>query len=62
MERKQNNNYNIVYRNKPNKPKTVSELFGIKKEVKKEEPVVTQKVEEKVEIRENKIQNLPRLY
>ena len=32
VERKQNNNYNIVYRNKPNKPKTVSELFGIKKE------------------------------
>ena len=34
---------------------TVDELFGIKKEVKKEEPVVTQKVEEKVEIRENKM-------
>jgi len=34
---------------------TVDELFGIKKEVKKEEPVVTQKVEEKVEIKENKM-------
>ena len=37
VERKQNNNYNIVYRNKPNKPKTVNELFGIKKEDKKED-------------------------
>lgn len=36
VERKQNNNYNIVYRNKPNKPKTVNELFGIKKEEKQE--------------------------
>ncbi len=43
VERKQNNNYNIVYRNKPNKPKTVSELFGIKKEEPKKEK------EEKVE-------------
>ncbi len=39
VERKQNNNYNIVYRNKPNKPKTVSELFGIKKEEPKVEKV-----------------------
>ena len=55
VERKKNKDYNIVYRNKPSKPMTVDELFGIKKEVKKEEPVVTQKVEEKVEIRENKM-------
>ena len=55
VERKRNKDYNIVYRNKPSKPMTVDELFGIKKEVKKEEPVVTQKVEEKVEIRENKM-------
>ena len=47
VERKQNNNYNIVYRNKPNKPKTVSELFGIKKEEPKVEKV------EKVEQGEN---------
>ena len=32
VERKQNKDYNIVYRNKPNKPMTVSELFGLKKE------------------------------
>ncbi len=38
VERKQNKDYNIVYRNKPNKPMTVSELFGLKKEEPKEEP------------------------
>ena len=40
IERKQNKDYNIVYRNKPNKPMTVNELFGIKPkkdETKKEE-------------------------
>ena len=42
--RKQDKNYNIVYRNKPTKPMTVSELFGLKKEEPKEEKVV---VEEK---------------
>ena len=31
------NDYNIVYRNKPSKPLTVSELFGIKNDNKKEE-------------------------
>ena len=35
VERKQNKDYNIVYRNKPSKPMTVDELFGIKKEPKK---------------------------
>lgn len=30
VERKQNKDYNIVYRNKPNKPMTVSELFRLK--------------------------------
>ncbi|MCI8273367.1 MAG: translation initiation factor IF-2 [Clostridia bacterium] len=54
VERKQNNDYNIVYRNKPSKPMTVDELFGIKKESKKEEKVM-QKVEEKVEIKEDKM-------
>ena len=34
VERKQNKDYNLVYRNKPNKPKTVDELFGLKKEEK----------------------------
>ena len=44
VERKQNKDYNIVYRNKPSKPMTVSELFGLNKEEKKE----TKKEEEKV--------------
>ena len=35
VERKQNKDFNIVYRNKPNKPLTVSELFGLNKETKK---------------------------
>lgn len=45
VERKQNKDFNIVYRNKPNKPKTVNELFGLNKEepkkeqIKAEEPV-----------------------
>ena len=42
VERKKNKDYNIVYRNKPSKPMTVDELFGIKKE-------------EKVEVKENKM-------
>ena len=50
VERKQNKDYNIVYRNKPNKPMTVSELFGLKKEEpKKQENTVKQ--EEKKEIK-----------
>ncbi len=58
VERKKNKDYNIVYRNKPTKPMTVDELFGIKKEIKKEEPEEVQKiekVEEKVEVKENKM-------
>ena len=55
VERKQNKNYNIVYRNKPAKPMTVDELFGIKKEVKKEEPVEAPKIEKKVEVKEKKM-------
>lgn len=48
VERNKNADYNIVYRNKPTKPMTVSELFGIgkKEEPKKEE---TKKVEQKKE-------------
>ena len=56
VERRQNKDFNIVYRNKPSKPMTVDELFGIKKEVKKEEPVEeAQKIEKKVEVKENKM-------
>ena len=31
VKRRNNNDYNIVYRNKPNKPLTVNELFGLGK-------------------------------
>ena len=37
VERRQNSDYNIVYRNKQTKPMTVSELFGLKKEEPKKE-------------------------
>ena len=47
VERKQNKDFNIVYRNKPNKPMTVSELFGLKKEETKDEKVVEEKNENK---------------
>ena len=35
VKRRNNNDYNIVYRNKPNKPLTVNELFGIGKKEEK---------------------------
>ncbi len=44
VERKQNKDYNIVYRNKPNKPMTVSELFGLKKEEPKQEEQIKEEV------------------
>lgn len=59
VERKQNKDYNIVYRNKPNKPMTVSELFGLnsnkeEKVEKQPEPIKEEKKEEKVVIKEEK--------
>lgn len=62
IENKRNKDYNIVYRDKPTKPLTVSELLGIgkkkepeekvqeapKKVVEEKEPVATPKQEEKV--------------
>ena len=58
VKRNQNKDFNIVYRNKPEKPMTVSELFGLGK--KKEEPKVEKKpvnddvkAEEKVEETKN---------
>lgn len=58
--------YNIVYRERPSKPMTVSELFGIKpknetkKEVKKEEvkEVVEKKVVEQPKVEESKPQKV----
>ena len=49
VERERNKDYNIVYRNKPTKPLTVSELFGKKEEPKKEEVKKEVKLEEKHE-------------
>ena len=49
VQRNTNKDYNIVYRNKVEKPLTVSELFGLNKEKKAEEKVEKQKVAEKVE-------------
>ena len=37
IEKNRNKDYNIVYRNKPNKPMTVSELFGLKDSKKEEQ-------------------------
>ena len=63
VERK-NKDFNIVYRNKPNKPKTVDELFGIskpkaetkeKEDIKIEKEKETEKVEDK-KFEENKKQ------
>jgi len=65
---RRNTDYNIVYRNKPTKPMTVSELFGLKdnkkEEPKKEEikPEVKEeiKVEKKEEVKpENNMINAP---
>ena len=52
VERKQNKDYNIVYRNKPNKPMTVSELFGLNKD--KEEPKKEENKENEKEEKEEK--------
>ena len=51
VERNKKNDYNIVYRNKPTKPMTVSELFGLK-DSKKEEPKKEVKEEIKLEEKE----------
>ena len=49
-----NKNYNIVYREKPTKPMSINDLFGIKsKESKKEEKPVIEKVKEKIVKPEN---------
>ena len=58
VEKNRNKDYNIVYRNKPNKPLTVSELFGLKdpkkekeeaKKAKEQEELAKKEVEPKVE-------------
>ncbi len=50
VERSNNKEYNIVYRNKPSKPMTASELFGFSTKPKAEEKVVQEKKD--VEVKE----------
>lgn len=58
VERKSHQDYNIVYRNKPQKPLTVSELFGLsKKEEKKEEPQKKEEIKKEVKPEELKTVN-----
>ena len=60
VENRRNTDYNIVYRNKPTKPKTVSELFGLNKPEKtvkkvdeeKEQTMKQEKIEDKTETKE----------
>ena len=59
VERKQNKDYNIVYRNKPSKPMTVSELFGLKKEeLKKEEKVKVEQENKKEEMKKEEVKEV----
>ena len=51
INQNRNKDYNIVYRNKPSKPMTMNELFGIGKKEEKKEPQITEKVVEKKEIK-----------
>ena len=58
VERKNKNDYNIVYRNKPSKPMTVSELFGLKepKKTENKEIINETKKEDMTKIEEPKIE------
>lgn len=64
VERKRNQEYNIVYRNKPSKPMTASELFGItskpkQEEAKEEKKKIEEKIEVKAEVEEATIAEPP---
>ena len=58
VERKQND-YNIVYRNRPTKPMTVSELFGIGKEKEEKKEKVEKTEEQEFKKEEKTIETLP---
>ena len=62
VERRKENDYNIVYRNKTAKPMTVSELFGIgkKEETKSEVKQEVAETESKPEVKPEKTDNLPK--
>ena len=57
VERNRNKDFNIVYRNKPTKPMTVSELFGLKSNKKEEPKVETEIKKEDVKTEQNMIAN-----
>ena len=59
VEQRRNKNFNIVYREKPTKPMTVSELFGLnkKKEEPKKESEIVQEKEIKTEIKNEEIKS-----
>ena len=63
VERNKNKNYNIVYRNKQQKPLTVNELFGIKDKKKEEEEKKKKEEEERLrkEAEAKKIEEQKRL-
>ena len=60
-QKPKNKDYNIVYRNKPTKPLTVSELFGIPKKEKKtpvenkEEKIKEEKVKEEKVVKKEEV-------
>ena len=57
VQRDKNKDYNIVYREKPTKPLTVEELFGLKKKT-KEEPKEEIKEEIKTEIKKSESETM----
>lgn len=58
VERKKNQDYNIVYRNKTTKPMTFSELFGIKDNKKEKADSKKETVEQTVSKSTEKVQNV----
>ena len=58
VQRNQKKDYNIVYRNKPTKPMTLSELFGLNKDEKKVENKKQEDVEKKeaMNVEEKKVE------
>ena len=61
VERKQNKDFNLVYRNKQNKPKTVSELFGLNTNTKNQEKKKTEETKSAPKVEENKLAEKPKI-
>ena len=56
VERNKNKEFNIVYRDKPSKPKTASELFGFVTKTKKEENKPVENKKEEKEVKQESIE------